>query len=289
VATFVWSDLNGDGQVEPDEVQIIAGAPGWVTLDRELGLTTSWAVRYAPVGFTPQGAPLYDLKHGQALAAGGPLPENYGGGQVIAGRDGWTVFTYPPEPLAPAYLAGAKDGQVNWTYPDEFLGLNNSNVAPPPQQPGELIGTTRLLGFSFLAGPPTAPPIELWAINGNYGNVYLFTTDGILVATLFQDARVARPWPAAEPRGADLSEVSLEQECFFPSIQQLPDGRVYLIGGQPFAAIFEITGLDTIRRLSDQRLTVTAEQVAAARRYRDTHGKAHYHPGATPTPPVKGK
>jgi hypothetical protein len=287
VATFVWSDLGDDGQVEPDEVQIIAGPPGWVTLDGELGLTTSWAVRYAPVGFTPQGAPLYDLARGQQLAAAGP--ENAGGGQVIAARAGWTVFTWPPEPLAPAYLAGAKDGQLHWTYPDEYLGLDSSHQSSPPRQPGEIIGTTRLLGFSVLAGIPTVPPIELWAINGNYGTVYLFTTDGLLVATLFQDARVAKPWPADEQRGAQMQEMSLGQECFFPSIQQLPDGQVYLIGGQPFAAIFEITGLDTLRRWSDQRLTVTAEQVAAARRYRDTHGQAHYHPDATPTPNPKGQ
>jgi hypothetical protein len=72
-------------------------------------------------------------------------------------------------------------------------------------------------------------------------------------------------------------------------LRKAPDGRVYLIGGQPFAAIFEITGLDTIRRWSDQRLTVTAEQVAAAQRYRDTHGQARYHPAATPTPNPKSK
>src|SRR5262249_16596781 len=45
VATFAWCDLNDDGQVQPDEVQIVAGAPGSVTMDGELGLTTSTAVR----------------------------------------------------------------------------------------------------------------------------------------------------------------------------------------------------------------------------------------------------
>jgi hypothetical protein len=274
-ATFVWCDRNDDGQVQPDEVQIVAGPPWSVTLDGELGLTTSTAVRYAPVGFTAKGAPRYDLARGKKLAEGGQ-PGAGSGGQVIAARDGWTVFTFPPDPLPGCYLAGCKDGRLNWTYPEEFLGLGSSHYSKPPRHPGEVIGTTRLLGRSFLGprtGDPHAEPIELWAINGNYGSVYLFTADGLLVATLFADARVAPQWPEEERRGAELGQLSLGEECFFPSIQQMADGRVYLIGGKSFSGIFEITGLDTIRRLPEQRLTITAEQVAAARGYFDTHAK----------------
>jgi hypothetical protein len=274
-ATFAWCDLNGDGQVQPDEVQIVAGPPGSVTLDGELGLTTSTAIRYAPVGFTAKGAPRYDLARGKELADGGQ-PGGGGDGQVIAARDGWTVFTLAPKPLPGCYLAGSRDGRLNWTYAEEFLGLHNSHHSKPPRHPGDVIGTTRLLGHGFLAprtGDRQAEPIELWAINGNYGNVYLFTTDGLLVATLFQDNRTAKRWPNEERRGFDPKELSLEEECFFPSIQRMTDGRVYLVAGKSFSAIFEITGLDTLRRLPEQRLTVTTEHVAAARRYLDARSK----------------
>ena len=71
----------------------------------------------------------------------------------------------------------------------------------------------------------------------------------------------------------EAKDVSLDEECFFPSIQQMADGRVYLVAGKSFSGIFEVTGLDTIRRLPEQRLTVTAEHVAAARRYLATRGK----------------
>ena len=118
-----------------------------------------------------------------------------------------------------------------------------------------------------------AKSIELWAINGNYGNVYLFTTDGLLVATLFQDDRTAKRWPNEERRGFEPKGLSLEEECFFPSIQRMTDGRVYLVAGKSFSAIFEITGLDTVRRFPEQQLTVTAEHLAAARRYLDARGK----------------
>jgi hypothetical protein len=165
---------------------------------------------------------------------------------------------------------------LNWTYPEEFLGLGGSHQSKPPRHPGDVIGTTRLLGHSFLAprtGHRKDEVIELWAINGNYGNVYLFTTDGLLVATLFQDERTAKRWPNEERRGFEPKEMSLEQECFFPSIQQMTDGRVYLVAGKSFSAIFEVTGLDTIRRLPEQELTLTAEHLAAARRYLDARRK----------------
>jgi hypothetical protein len=256
--------------VQPDEVQIIAGPSGSVTLDGELGLTTSTAIRYAPVGFTGKGAPRYDLARGKKLAEGGEASSS---GQVVAARDGWTVFTYPPKPLPGCYLAGCKDGRLNWTYPEEFLGLHSSHISKPPRRPGEVIGTTRMLGRSFIApqtGDRKAEPIELWAVNGNYGDVYLFTIDGLFVATLFQDDRSAQPWPNEERRGFEAKDVSLGEECFFPSIQQMADGRVYLVAGKSFSGIFEITGLDTIRRLPEQKLTVTTEDIAAARRYLDS-------------------
>jgi hypothetical protein len=274
-AMFAWCDLNDDGRVQPEEVQIVAESAGSVTLDGELGLTTSAAVRYTPVGFTAKGAPRYDLARGKKLADGGQQGGG-GRGQVIAARDGWTVLTYPPGPLPGCYLAGFQYGRLSWTYPEEFLGLHNSHHSKPPRHPGEVIGTTRLLGRSFLTprtGDRTRERIELWAINGNYGNVYLFTTDGLLVATLFQDSRTARPWPNEERRGFEPRDMSLDEECFFPSIQQTADGRVYLVAGKSFSGIFEITGLDTIRRLPEQRLTVTAEHIAAARRYLDARRK----------------
>ena len=93
------------------------------------------------------------------------------------------------------------------------------------------------------------------------------------MATLFQDERTAKRWPNEERRGFEPTGLSLEEECFFPSIQQMADGRVYLIAGKSFSGIFEITGLDTIRRLPEQRLTVTAEHVAAAGRYLDARSK----------------
>ncbi len=82
--------------------------------------------------------------------------------------------------------------------PSLWPGLHASHESPPPDHPGELIGTTRLLGDFVTPKDGDAGP--LWAVNGNMGNVYLFTADGLFVATLFKDARLGRPWamPIAE-------------------------------------------------------------------------------------------
>jgi len=44
----------------------------------------------------------------------------------------------------------------------------------------------------------------VFAINGNKGNVYLFTTDGLFIATLFRDSRTASWNPQSFERGIPI-------------------------------------------------------------------------------------
>ena len=70
---------------------------------------------------------------------------------------------------------------------------------------------------------------ELWAINGNKGSIYLFTTDGLFVATLFKDSRTpASSWAQRSKaiRGMSVSELTTGEENFWPSITQTEDGQV---------------------------------------------------------------
>jgi hypothetical protein len=245
---FAWSDLNGDGQVQPEEVTFVKGEVGSVTVMPDLSLVTGMAVLFQPQGFTAQGAPIYKASTGRTLVPGARAARTTGGGQVLVGKNGWTVLTVPPEPYPPqSSMAGARAGQPMWTYPSLWPGLHPSHNAPMPDHPGQLIGTTRLLGTTIT--PRGAEAVELWAINGNKGNVYLFTTDGLFVATLFRDCR-AQSWqmPVAE-RGMRLNEVSLGEESFWPSITQTRAGDVYMVVDWP--SIVRVEGLETIRRLAD--------------------------------------
>ena len=72
---FVWSDLNGDGRAQPNEVTLVKKQVRGITVMPDLSYLASYvdgeAVRYAPKQFTDAGAPVYDLAAGQTLVQGG--------------------------------------------------------------------------------------------------------------------------------------------------------------------------------------------------------------------------
>jgi hypothetical protein len=258
---FAWSDSNGDARMQPDEVTFVKGSAGsGVTVSPDLAIVTGQAVRFAVQRFVGKGVPVYDLAKGEALVPDPQQPTSSGGGQVLACRKGWTVLTVAPKPFAPQSMGGALNGKAVWSYPSAWPGLHASHIAPMPEVPGELIGTTRLLGPSFTPGRGDAG--EMWAINGNKGNVYLFTTDGLFVATLFRDCRLpeaAWSMPKAE-RGMLLNNVTNSEESFWPSITQTSDGNVYVATN--FPSLIRLDGLDTVRRLPARTLSVTPEVLA---------------------------
>ena len=248
---FVWSDLNGDGLAQPDEVKIIKAKTGAVTVMPDLSFAASrvddLAVRYTPRSFTAKGAPVYDLAAGETIAAGAQPPTSSGGDQALVADDGWSVLTVAPKPFAPQSMGGVFKGEPKWSYPSLWPGLHASHEAPTPEMPGELIGTTRLLGGFVTPRNSDAGPI--WAINGNMGTVYLFTADGLFVATLFKDERRGNSWamPVAQ-RGMELNDVTLHGENFWPSITQTSDGGIYLCDGGR-TSLVRIDGLESIQRL----------------------------------------
>ncbi|MDB5295717.1 MAG: repeat containing protein, partial [Phycisphaerales bacterium] len=268
--TFVWADANGDGRVQPDEVAMTPAAGGGVTVGPDLSFLLARlgdrAVRLAPQRFTPQGVPLYDLAAAQTLAEGAQQPASSGGDQALVTPDGWAVLTVAPKPFAREGFAGLKDGVPMWSYPSLWPGLHASHEAPVPDRPGEVIGSTRLLGGFVTPRAGDAGPI--WCVNGNEGTAYLFTADGLFVGRLFQDSRAGKPWamPRAE-RGMRLNDVTLHDENFYPSIAQAADGRVYLCDGAR-TSLVRVDGLDGVRRLPPTDLAVSAADLAAAAAWR---------------------
>ena len=265
-AMFVWSDLNGDGQVQPEEVTFLKAASGGVTVMSDLAFAVARVDdntrRYAPLRFTDRGVPVYDLERGEVLAEGAQKPPSSGGDQVLVGPDGWTIHTNAPRPFSAHGVGGARHGVALWSYPSLWPGLHASHEAPVPEQPGTMIGHTRLLG-GFVTPPGEAGP--LWLLNGNHGNVYVFTIDGLFVAQLFQDMRVGRQWamPVAR-RGMLLNDLTMHDENFWPSVTQTPKGEIYLYSGG-HQSIVRIDGLETVRRIPPQTLDVTTADLDRAR------------------------
>jgi len=266
-ALFSWSDLNADGTVQTNEVQMLAAIVGSITVTPDLSFVASRvganAMRFAPQRFTGFGAPIYDLAKGDILASGVQNPVSSGGDQALWHETGWTILTTPSAPFSPYGVAGVFKGKTRWSYPSLWPGLHASHDSPPPSFPGILIGTTRLLGDFVTPHSGDAGP--LWCINGNQGNMYLFTADGLFVTELFKDVRRGPTWsmPIAQ-RGMLLNDLTLHDENFWPSISQTKDGLVYLIDGGR-SSIVRVEGLETIRRLPDTTIVVSAEDLANAR------------------------
>ena len=278
---FVWTDDNADGRVQPSEVSFIRAAVGGFTFMPDLSVAASWvdgrAICYGVHGFTAGGAPRYDLAHGETLADGAQRPTSSGGDQALverpaSGRAGWTVLTVAPKPFAPQSVGGlfcadhsSSAASARWSYPDLWPGLHASHLSPPPEQPGELIGTTRLLGGFITPRRGEAGP--LWAINANMGVVYVFTSDGLFVSELFRDVRRGVSWamPVAR-RGMLLDNVTLHEENFWPSISQTADGQVYLVDGSR-TSLVRVDGLDEIRRLPTTTIQLTKDDLANTHEY----------------------
>jgi hypothetical protein len=262
---FSWSDSNGNGKVDPGEVVFQKTSTGWMTVMPDLSIDDEFVdgkvMEFAPVQFTPSGVPVYDIHKGQVLADGAQRPASDGGGQILHSAQA-TVMTTAPKPFAPESIGGIDSKGHRWSYPSLWPGLHPSHSAPLPDRTGMLTGTTHLLGG--LITPKSSQAGPLWAINSNFGEIYLFTADGLFVTQLFQDVRSGKPWtmPTAS-RNMLLNEVSLFDENFFPSITQTPDGNVYLVDGRR-TSLVRVDGLDSINSLPPSPLEVTAEELKSA-------------------------
>ncbi|MCS7253225.1 MAG: hypothetical protein RMK18_07725 [Armatimonadota bacterium] len=267
---FVWADENGDGRLQANEVafQDAPRADGevarlfvyWGSLmsSRDFSVAMEgagrlWLIKVS--GWTKAGAPVYDLNNASQI---GPAPiKGIGCGPSTAVLQDGTVI-YTGEPI----LGISGDGTVIWSYPNPWGGVHASHGAPSPA-PGRVIGTLRIIGT---ANVPTLG--EVFAIIGNKGEVYLFTCDGLLIATLFKDHRIAPWWNIfAEPRrGMPVNDITLQEECFGPTFNATADGRFYFVCGHHHASIVELEGLKSSHKFS-VRLRLTPKDVLACEQF----------------------
>lgn len=268
-AFFIWTDKNKDGQVQPEEVVLQKGAGNGVTIMPDLSFCIARlgdrAVRFAPVNISSDGYPEYDMNKTEVLAKDVMPSGSSGGDQVLAAPDGWAVISLGMKPFDRYSISGAQNGVAKWSYPNVWPGLHASHEAPIPDRLGELIGPTRLLGgLMDNKGSESGP---LWAINSNHGMVYIFTSDGLFVATLFDAMRVGKRWsmPIAKRR-MSLKGITLSEENFWPTICQTDDGSVYM-GDGGRNSIIKIDGLKNIHRLPGIDLKVTEDDLDKSREY----------------------
>ncbi len=272
-AFFCWSDANGDGTPQANEVEIRASVSGGVTIDDALTATVARlngkAVCFAATVDPETFIPRYLIDEPSVLLDGAQGPASSGGDQALA-TEQYAIFTNAPQPFSNHGIGGVANndgtGEIaaTWSYPSLWPGLHASHEAAVPDRPGMIVGHTRLLGGFVQPSKQVGP---MFAVNGNMGNVYLMTADGLFVATLFHDIRLRDKWSMPRAvRGMDVSDVSLHDENFWPSITQTSDGKVYLVDGAN-SSIVRVDGLDSIRRFPPMKIQLTANDLDRARQW----------------------
>ncbi|MFZ2654325.1 MAG: hypothetical protein WAX69_05375, partial [Victivallales bacterium] len=277
---FLWSDRNGDGKAQEEEVSIQKdwsfGSQWSYRMGQDLefhACTADGLVRIPPRG---DASLSYDLADAKIT----PLPPGYGPGNIIAlssdssGNYILNLFHRDGDPRN-VLMGLAPDGKVRWTYPNPYP--TNTHSSPLPKV-GELRHTLNVEGFAKLDGGMG----EIFQLNGNKGIRYLITTDGLFVAQLQADARIApltRDLPlkedaaqraASNPKTSDsaapmawydmrLDQVSLEDECFYGWLGRIGNGPIFQIVGKDSCNVTEVRGLSTLKRMDGGAISITQE------------------------------
>lgn len=240
---FVWTDRNHDHAVQPDEVQFIRPAvPGsaGVAIQPDFSVISGGPYHLPVVSVDAAGVPSYDLRKLTLLS------DTSARGDVAMSPDGWFV----------ADFSGYKDGKLRWTLPS-----HSSEI--PPTGPGDLQDPKRMLGYPVR--PARGEAGYMMARYSYMGQIYIYTTDGLLVTTLGGDTRVAPFWPyPQEKRGMEITGLSFEAEQFWPFMFGEDDGNVYLAVGKWHTSIVRLDGLDSIERVDLGYVHVTKDELAEA-------------------------
>jgi hypothetical protein len=232
---FIWTDQNGDGIAQDSEFTWkpnLHWGGYWGTGigdDLTVYMQSSGKVYRLPVTrWNTRGAPIYSFESATTIPYTGSAEH------VTASPDGMLIVNAKPQ-LQGIDIAS---GQQRWSYPNPWEGVQGSHTADFPA-PGRLIGPLSITGFATVDSKTGT----LFAMNGNLGQQFLMTTDGLWVGALLRDWRLSKV--------EDMYTIPDEDfGGYFWRDQH--SGEVYLEAGKTEYRLYKVTGLDTIRRSEGQ-------------------------------------
>ena len=172
----------------------------------------------------------------------------------MGGSDGRVYINQTP------LLTVDAGGKVLGTYPSQHVSVHGSHTARAAR-PGYLIGPSSILGTANFGGEIG----EVFYLNGNLGENYLFTADDLYIQSLFKDTRGYFDTPVEARRGQPMDTITAGGESFGGDFVRTPEGKTYVILGGTDARVLEVTGLESLRRFNG-RFTYTPAQYSEAQR-----------------------
>jgi len=271
---LAWMDLNDDCKIQDNEIVHGGANDDWggtatwgnrpsqnlelyfsrMVVDKEVGWKLEPGLRLSPQRITTGGTPIYDFKKFEPMA--GECQNGIGlkDGSYNSGCFG-DRGEYFSE-MRKSYPAGT-ERRTFW-----FRGLNTGRWTPRLPAPGLVLFPFQAHG---VADAPAAVGGELVCWVSDFGQRYLFTDDMLYVDQLFKDARMPfTEWPANPKPDFKANDMTPGQESFNGFFTRLNDGRYILTSGFTDCRVFELKGLDSLRRLPGGTVTLGAEQLARA-------------------------
>ncbi|MFG0248979.1 MAG: sugar-binding protein, partial [Phycisphaeraceae bacterium JB051] len=292
-----WNDANKDAKVQRSECVIVPFAHA-KKQDRRvrqaLPLFSRWGQRckmdmsfyvgnhkgtykYTPLGYTDEGAPIFGPE-----SLSGPLYDDSADYVPVDSENILLNLSYKNYASA-SRIAGIdmKTHETLWDYPNPYPGVHGSHKATMPK-PGMVIGPLKIAGVAKVNDEIG----RVFLIRGNLGQDFIMTTDGLFVGSMFRDGRIpAETLPSKESQliGRPMGGFSNGGEPFNGWFGKQADGKIRMTTGFPrqAAMILNVTGLDSIKRLEKQTISVNdavlaqADKDNLARAQRDAKPK-HY-------------
>jgi len=272
-STSFWSDRNGDGGKQGNEVARVnkalglggyggGGAPWSMSMNSDFTLYASAGrgpgLQVKVNGFTACGAPKWDVANAKSLPRLSGALSSLDNKLVVSCENG----------LIKCY--DVSSGRLRWTYPNQWHGVHGSHRAPPPEV-GLLRGTFGFVGAAHVPGALG----DIWALNSNVGEWFVLTGEGFYLSNLFQADPIKVNFPDKALPGAILDNCppGLGGEDFGGSLTQGADGKVYVQAGKTGLWNVEVVGLENVKRLAvaTESVVIAAADVPKARAMRENY------------------
>lgn len=272
----VWADRNDDQREQPEEVheyrraQVDTGAwiDGWYMCMNQSLTFSGGRRRIAVTGWTPCGAPEYDLTKAKVLPG---KPDGRGGMGAqwdLVSEDGRFVlyngFYAQAHSDLPCY--DVESGKLVFSYPSNYTGVHGGHSAPPARQgliraAYDIVGTVKM----------PQPVGNVFFIATDKGEWHLLNDRGHYLGHIFQGDPMRIRWPESIVPGALLNDVppGLGAEDFGGSLTRANDGKVYIQHGKTAFINSRLSGLETLKELPGGKVTITKPDTVQAQAYRE--------------------